>query len=196
MYHYLIGQLTEIHPTFLVLEAGGIGYQLWCANPYRWHDELNAESKIYVEQVVRDDAHLLYGFHTQSEKNLFLTLNKVSGIGPKSALSILAVDDHQGLITAIETGDAKYLMKFPGVGKKTASQMILDLQGELSFEEAESQASLELEPVNHILEDVFAALEGLGYSQREIKRIKPLLEKESFDSTQDGLSIAFKLLIK
>lgn len=196
MYHYLIGILTEIHPTFIVLEAGGIGYQIWCANPYRWQDELQAESKVYLQQVVRDDSNLLYGFRNEAEKNLFLTLNKVSGIGPKSALSILAIDDHQGLINAIENGDAKYLMKFPGVGKKTASQMILDLQGELTFAaEIESTSSV-TESANHLLEEVYAALEGLGYSQREVNKIKPLIEKESFNSTQEGLSTAFKLLIK
>lgn len=84
-----------------------------------------------VELVVREDAMTLYGFRDHQEKQLFNTLLKVSGIGPKSALSILALDDHAGLIQAIDSGDSTYLTKFPGVGKKTAQQMILDLSGNL-----------------------------------------------------------------
>lgn len=197
MYEFIEGTLLHIHPTYLVLQTNGLGYQLYCANPYRWQDQLLQTAKIYVELVVREDSMTLYGFKDLSEKKLFLTLNKVSGIGPKSAMSILALDDHQGLIQAIESSDSKYLMKFPGVGKKTAQQMILDLQGSLDFTAdftnvKDSKQALQ----EQLLEEVFEALLGLGYSQREIKRIEKPLSEESFENTQAALSIAFKLLIK
>ena len=132
MYEYITGNLIQIYPTYLVIDVNGIGYRLLCANPFRWQKNLQQQVTCYVEQIVREDSITLYGFKDQVEKQLFLTLNKVSGIGPKSALSILAADDHEGLMNAIDSGDSQYLTKFPGVGKKTAQQMVLDLKGELN----------------------------------------------------------------
>lgn len=198
MYEFIEGDLVHIHPTYLVLQANGIGYQLYCANPYRWQEYLAQKVKIFVELIVREDSMTLYGFKELSEKQLFLTLNKVSGIGPKSTMSILALDDHQGLVEAIEASDSKYLMKFPGVGKKTAQQMILDLQGTLDFAENFSENKVDNQAAKNkqLLDEVFEALLGLGYSQREIKRIEKPLGEAVFETTQEALSIAFKLLIK
>lgn len=198
MYEFIEGIIVQLAPTYLVLNNQGIGYRIYCPNPYRWQNELNQSSKVYVEQVVREDSMTLYGFKESSEKQLFLTLNKVSGIGPKSALSILALDDHQGLIQAIESGDSQYLTKFPGVGKKTASQMILDLKGELDFAvDLAGNAQTSGQVVQkQLLEEVFEALTGLGYSKRELTRIEKPLSQETFATTQEALSIAFKLLIK
>ena len=198
MYEFIEGDLVHIHPTYLVLQANGIGYQLYCANPYRWQEYLAQRVKIFVELIVREDSMTLYRFKELSEKQLFLTLNKVSGIGPKSAMSILALDDHQGLVEAIEASDSKYLMKFPGVGKKTAQQMILDLQGTLDFAENFSENKVDNQAAKNkqLLDEVFEALLGLGYSQREIKRIEKPLGEAVFETTQEALSIAFKLLIK
>ena len=204
MYQYLQGLLVQITPTYLVVETAGIGYQIMAANPFRWQDALNKEIKVFLELVVREDAMILYGFKDQNEKDLFLLLNKVSGIGPKSALSILALDDHQGLLDAIDAGNSTYLMKFPGVGKKTAQQMSLDLQGKIqavpgsqgSISQGVGASKPSANKNDQVLEEVVAALEGLGYSNREIERIKPILAKEHLTSTQAGLSQAFKLLIK
>lgn len=198
MYEFIEGTLVHIYPTYLVLQSNGIGYQLYCANPYRWQETLMQTTTIYVELVVREDSMTLYGFKDLSEKKLFLTLNKVSGIGPKSALSILALDDHQGLIQAIEASDSKYLMKFPGVGKKTAQQMILDLQGSLDFAADFTGETKDTQGVQQqqLLEEVYEALLGLGYSQREIKRIEKPLGEQHYENTQAALSVAFKLLIK
>ena len=98
------------------------------------------------------------------------------------------------MIQAVESGDAKYLMKFPGVGKKTAQQMILDLQGKLAIDVEEAQP---VQPANQpILEEIKQALLGLGYSQREVDRILPAIEEAKPVKTQEGLSLAFKLLRK
>lgn len=196
MYEYITGKLTHIQPTYLVVKAGGIGYRLLCANPFRWQKDLQQEITCYVELVVREDSQTLYAFKDMYEKQLFLTLNKVSGIGPKSALSILAADDHQGLIQAIESGDSKYLTKFPGVGKKTAQQMVLDLKGELDLSEAVSVGDAPQVATNHIMTEVVEALLGLGYSAKEVKRIEKPLAERRFTTTQEALSAAFKLLLK
>ncbi|MBR7928256.1 Holliday junction branch migration protein RuvA [Aerococcaceae bacterium zg-ZUI334] len=198
MFEYLIGQITHIAPTYLVIEVNLIGYRVLVPNPFRFQELMHQNAtKLYVEQVVREDSQTLYGFKTLEEKGLFLTLNKVSGIGPKSALSILAADDHEGLVQAIESGDSQYLTKFPGVGKKTAQQMVLDLKGELSdFMGTETTAvSTANNAKMDLLPEVFEALMGLGYSAREIKRIEKPLKDAQLTSTQDALSLAFKFLL-
>ena len=195
MYEFIQGELAQIQPLYLVISANGVGYRLLCANPYRWQGELHQQVLCPVELVVREDAMTLYGFRDHQEKQLFNTLLKVSGIGPKSALSILALDDHAGLIQAIDSGDSTYLTKFPGVGKKTAQQMILDLSGNLDFQaHAQTQASAPVSQQH--LEEALEALAGLGYSAKEIKKVEKPLQEAGLTSTQEMLSAAFKLLRK
>lgn len=198
MYEFFEGKLESISPQYIVINVNGVGYRIVTANPFRWQNELSQQVRCVVEMVVREDSMTLYGFYNSLEKDLFLKLNKVSGIGPKSALSILALDDHDGLIQAIESGDSKYLTKFPGVGKKTAQQMILDLKGELSAFSDQTDLFNEVVPTeeNIVHNEVIEALEGLGYSKREVQRVEKALNNENFNNTQDGLSFAFKLLIK
>lgn len=196
MYEYLIGTITYITPYYLVLEVNGIGYQIALGNPYRYSSKLNKEEKIYVHQVVREDAHALFGFGSLAEKQLFLRLISVSGIGPKSGLAIMADDDHQGLIQAIENGDVTYLVRFPGIGKKTAQQLILDLKGklgELADGPIQKQTDL-LTADEGELGEAMAALGALGYSDKEIKRVKKVLGQENLPSTDAYLRAALKLM--
>ncbi len=194
MLEYLKGTLISIHPTHLVIETNKIGYIVIASTPYHWSDQIGQEIEVYCELVVREDAMTLYGFKSESEKKLFQTLNKVSGIGPKSALSILAADDNEGLVQAIESADSTYLTKFPGVGKKTANQIILDLKGEL--QPITDETAVPDSQQKQIHEEILEALSGLGYSKREVTRVEKQLKSESFDSVQTGLSYAFKLLLK
>ena len=199
MYEYITGNLIQIYPTYLVIDVNGIGYRLLCANPFRWQKNLQQQVTCYVEQIVREDSITLYGFKDQVEKQLFLTLNKVSGIGPKSALSILAADDHEGLMSAIDSGDSQYLTKFPGVGKKTAQQMVLDLKGELNTTDmttSEAQQDINQSKLQIVMHEVVEALLGLGYSAKEVKRIEKPLLVAKYSTTQEALSAAFKLLLK
>ena len=124
MYEYIKGILTKITAKYIVVETAGIGYLLHVANPYAYSGKMNQEVQVYLHQVVREDAHLLYGFATEEEKKLFLNLISVSGIGPVSALAIIAADDNAGLVQAIESKNITYLTKFPKIGKKTAQQML------------------------------------------------------------------------
>ncbi|MEG0474393.1 MAG: Holliday junction branch migration protein RuvA [Carnobacterium sp.] len=203
MYEYIKGVVTFVTPAYVVVETGGLGYLLYVANPFRFSNKLNEEVTIYVHQAVREDAITLYGFKDYNEKQLYLKLISVSGIGPKSGLAILANDDHSGLVHAIESEDATYLMKFPGVGKKTASQIILDLKGKLDdldipavLTEGNIQQELALpsnhEPANEALE----ALAALGYSAREIKKVEPEIRKLTKETTDAYLREALRLLMK
>ncbi|KAF1300922.1 MULTISPECIES: Holliday junction branch migration protein RuvA [Enterococcus] len=195
MYEYIIGLVTAINPAYLVLETQGIGYQIALGNPYRYSSKMNQEVKIYVHQVIREDAHLLYGFGKLEEKQLFLRLISVSGIGPKSALAIMANEEHDGMIAAIESGDATYLTKFPGVGKKTAQQMILDLKGKLG-ELAGELPAMPILSENQALEEAMAALSALGYSEKETKRVEKLLPVDPQKTTDEYLREALKLMMK
>jgi len=199
MYEYLRGIVTFISPYYIVVETQGVGYQIALGNPYRYSSKLDKEVKIYVHQVIREDAHLLYGFDSLEEKQLFLRLVSVSGIGPKSALAIMASDDHSGLIQAVETGDVTYLTKFPGVGKKTAQQMILDLKGKFGELSIDTPFSLFDEATVQdasALSEAMEALSALGYSEREIKRVEKQLKEIDNQTTDEYLRQALKLMMK
>ncbi|MBV7391780.1 Holliday junction branch migration protein RuvA [Enterococcus sp. ALS3] len=194
MYEYITGKLTAITPSYVVIEVNGLGYLIYLANPYRYTGKLEQVVTIYLQQIVREDAQLLYGFEDLAEKQLFLRLVSVSGIGPKSALAILANDDQQGLIGAVEAGDITYLTKFPGVGKKTANQIVLDLKGKLA--ELLDDSQLFMKMTGNDLEEAMEALAALGYSAKEIAKVQKVLEKEELSGTDEYLRQALKLMMK
>lgn len=195
MYEYLNGELAHILPTAIVVDVHGVGYQVVFANPYRLQDSLKKQIKVLVQQVVREDSITLYGFISSEERELFQRLISVSGIGPKSAMSILANDDTEGFVNAVESGNVTYLTKFPGVGKKTAQQIILDLKGK--FEALPEETTKAVVSTNQAtLEEAKEALLGLGYSAKEITKIWKSLEAAASSTTQEALKVAFKLLMK
>ncbi|WP_367297124.1 Holliday junction branch migration protein RuvA [Loigolactobacillus coryniformis] len=202
MYEYLVGLVTYVSPFYIVLEVAGVGYKLQLANPFRLQVSPTEMQKVYVFQAIRDNDMTLFGFTSLAEKQLFEKLLKVSGIGPKSALAILANNDHAGLINAIQGDDIGYLTKFPGVGKKTAQQIALDLKGKLgdlvTTDALVGQQQIELpaDDGNDYLNESLAALQALGYKETEIKRIRPALKEFNADSTDAYLSEALRLLMK
>ena len=109
MFEYLTGLITMVSPDFIVVDVNGVGYRVAVANPYAYQEDDQQAVQVFIYQAVKEDAITLFGFATQAEKRLFTQLIGVSGIGPKSALAILATPDHQGLIDAIQNGDDKYL---------------------------------------------------------------------------------------
>ncbi|MBQ9124189.1 MAG: Holliday junction branch migration protein RuvA [Acholeplasmatales bacterium] len=167
MYGYIIGRITKVSPKYIICENNGIGYLLIVSNPYNF--KLNEEYKVYTHQYVRDDLIDLYGFKSEDEKELFLRLISVSGIGPKSALSILASGSVSDICKAIETGNANYLKKFPGIGAKASQQIILDLKGKLDFSDDMPLSSDKMA-------DVEAALIALGYAKKEITKVLAKLD--------------------
>lgn len=196
MYDYIKGKLSRITAKYIVVEAGGVGYIINVANPYSFSDQMNQEVTIYVHQVIRDDAHLLFGFHSEDEKDVFLNLISVSGIGPMTALAIIAVDDNEGLVNAIDTSDIKYLMKFPKIGKKTAQQMVLDLAGKfVEAPEANGKAAKAKPAGNQELDDAMEALLALGYKASELKKIRAFFEGTN-ETADKYISSSLKMLMK
>lgn len=197
MYEYLTGVVTVVKPTYLVLEVNGIGYKLLVGNPYAYHVEQS--TTIYVEQVIRDTEQVLYGFIDEAEKGLFDQLTSVAGIGPKSALAILAANDQDGLTLAIANGDVKFLTKFPGVGKKTAQQIILDLKDKITVADQDvlktgTSEQPDLLVLDTDFADGMAALAALGYSNRELDRIKDKLKAQALQGPDEYVRAGLKLL--
>ena len=196
MFEYLKGRLTKITAKYIVVEVAGIGYILHVANPYRYSDSIQQDITIYTHQVIREDAHLLYGFATESEKDVFLRLISVSGIGPTTALAIIAVDDNEGLVRAIDQQNITYLTKFPKIGKKTAQQMVLDLAGTFVDTSVRSDAVSQTATANNqALEEAMEALLALGYKANEIKKIRTFFEGTS-ESAENYIKSALKMLMK
>lgn len=197
MYEYLNGVVTVVKPTYLVLEVNGIGYKLLVGNPYAY--QVEQSTKIYVEQVIRDTEQVLYGFIDEAEKNLFDQLTSVAGIGPKSALAILAANDQNGLTLAIANGDVKFLTKFPGVGKKTAQQIILDLKDKIAVVDQDviktgTSEQPDLLGLDADFADGLAALAALGYSNKELDRIKDKLKAQALQGPDEYVRAGLKLL--
>lgn len=196
MYDYIKGILTKITAKYIVVEVGGIGFILQVANPYAYSGAMNQQVTVYTHQVIREDAHLLYGFRTEAEKSVFLSLISVSGIGPTTALAIIAVDDNDGLVRAIEQKNITYLTKFPKIGKKTAQQMVLDLEGKFVLSEQTEVSSLAVEESdNTSLDEAMEAMEALGYRPAELKKIKKFFEGTT-DTAENYIKSALKMLMK
>ncbi|EAC7756791.1 Holliday junction branch migration protein RuvA [Listeria monocytogenes] len=201
MYDYIKGTVTTITPEYIVVEAGKIGYQIITGNPFSFQRLEGTEAQVFLYQHVREDNISLFGFQTTEERYLFKKLLSVSGIGPKSALAIIASGDVVPLISAIESEDDVYLTKFPSVGKKTARQIILDLKGKLA--DVVASEIVYVAPENDMvaglspqLEEAVLALEALGYSTRELKKVIPKLAKEE-DLTSDAyIKLALQLMTK
>ncbi|RMC59642.1 Holliday junction branch migration protein RuvA [Lactobacillus sp. ESL0259] len=193
MYEYFQGVIVTIKPDFVVVDVNGIGYKVFSPTPYAYQE--GQKARVFIEQIVRDTGITLYGFQTEDDKGLFLKLLSVSGIGPKSALAIMAAENSDSLAEAIEEGEVKYLTRFPGVGKKTASQIVLDLKGKLgSFvKNANKAASAEVSPE---LNDALLALLALGYTKKEVDRITPALIAEEKTTADQYIKKGLALLLK
>lgn len=186
MYNYIIGKVVEKTGSFIVLDNNGIGYTIYTPNPYAFKDEI--EQKVFLYQQIKEDEHLLFGFKSQEEKDLFLKLISVKGMGPKMALPILATGSVAGVVDAIERENILYLKKFPKIGDKVAKQMILDLKGKLG-----DVNTLDLPDTNNY-DELIEVLKGLGYKDKEFKSILPQIDNSI--SIEDQVKEALKLLLK
>ena len=187
MYDYIIGKIVDIKSNSIVLDNNGIGYLVYVSNPYSF--ELDKEIKVYIYQQIQEDGHYLYGFKSIEEKELFLKLISVKGLGCKMTLPILATGSINGIIDAIERENVLYLKKFPKIGDKLAKQIILDLKGKLGTTGV-GVSDNEINTDNE-LRDV---LIGLGYKDKEIKPV--LLKVDNSLSIEEQVKEALKLLLK
>ena len=183
MYSYIIGVVTGYEKNSIILENNKIGYLVNVANPYSY--KINDEIKVYLYNHIKEDENSLYGFKSLDEKDLFLKLINVKGIGPKMALPLFAGDNINEITNAINNDNIHYLTKFPKIGEKVAKQIILDLKGKLMSQD---------NAVNSYSNELIEVLESLGYKLADIKKI--LNKIDSCLTIENQIKEALKLLGK
>ena len=187
----LHGKLIEKTPPQVLVDVGGVGYEVdvpmstFCNLPAE-----GSEITLLTHFIVREDAQLLYGFATAAERQTFRALIRISGVGPRIALAVLSGMSTQDLAAAVEQGNATLLTRVPGIGKKTADRLVLELKGKLAgnaFAPAGGAASA-------AQADILSALMALGYSEREAQASVRALPAEV--TVSEGIRLALKALAR
>jgi Holliday junction DNA helicase RuvA len=188
MIAHLRGKLLAKHPNQAIVETGGVGYDVSISVPtFSDLPAIGGEVTLHIHTHVREDLIALYGFLRPAEKRLFEKLITVSGIGPKLAVTILSGMAADEMISAIRGNDVNRLTRIPGIGKKTAERMVLELRDKLAPEGvAESAVMPAMSPVE---EDVLSALMNLGYQRAAAERALASVEK-------NGKSSSFEILFR
>lgn len=196
MIGYLRGKIAFMFADYVILDVGGVGYRIYAPDSTRTKLKKNEEAAFFVHTAVREDAILLYGFYSEDEYDAFRLLISVSGIGAKVALGILSAITTDNLRRAIVRKETAMLTKLPGIGKKSAERIILELKDKISFDESgddspPAPSSLPAEG-GDMLAEATAALVALGYQHGEIA---PALKKAADANTvEDMIKAALKNL--
>ena len=187
MFHHIEGIVSEIGPNLAVLDCGGIGFALNTTLHTLSALRVGEKSKLYVSEAVKEDAFDLYGFSTKSERRCFEMLTAVSGIGPTAALSILSANTPEGLALAVMNNNEKALTVAPGIGKKIAQRVILELKDKIGQESSEIVIPAPVsvpEGESGAVNDAVSALLVLGYSNSEIAPALKKLDLNGMSSDQ------------
>ena len=210
MIEYIKGQLTDVNPTYVVIEAAGVGYAINIALPT--YSELvgkeGQESRLYITEIIREDAHELYGFFSKGERELFVMLMTVSGIGANTARMIMSAYSAAEIRQIIATGNARALGQVKGLGPKTAQRIIVDLKDKVlkidlgsqanqdSLEEVASSYSLEAKGVDSaIKQEAVSALVMLGFAAAASgKVVDKILKAAPESSVEQVIKQALKML--
>ncbi len=170
----LSGTLSSKTPQDAIISVQGVGYQVFIAlSTYFTLPEINSAVQVFVSTHVRNDTIQLFGFSTTEEKQAFSLLTTISGVGPKLALSALSTLSVSDLCTAIETGDLETLGSIPGVGKKSASRIVLELKDKthrIMISDSQKPSTSPTKPTNFLQEEAASALINLGYRAPEVKK--------------------------
>lgn len=189
----LHGKLIEKAPPLILIDVGGVGWEVFvpmstfCNLP-----EIGAEVTVLTHLIVREDAEILYGFATAAERETFRALIRVSGVGPKIALAVLSGISAADLANAVERGEAGLLTRVPGIGKKTAERLVLELKGKLSGSAFAGSAAAA--PASAAQADIVSALVALGYSEREASAAAKRLPEGT--GVSEGIRLALKSLAR
>lgn len=179
MIEYISGRLTDLTPTYAVVETGGIGYLVNISLPTYSELEGKDNIKLLIHQVIREDAWLLFGFISEQERLLFRALIGVSGVGANTARMILSSIPAPDLEWVIINGDSKTLKKVKGVGVKTAERIIVDLRDKITPTDESASGSTAIQMNSEVMEEALAAMVMLGYPrQAVIKVMKKIFEED------------------
>ncbi len=200
MITYLRGLLSELSPTNAIIDCGGVGYLVGISlNTYSALSTQSGEVKLHTVQIIREDSHQLYGFASKDERELFVLLTSVSGIGPNTARVILSQYNTQELGSILSLGQVDALKAVKGIGLKTAQRIILELKGKLKLDETDlsSQAlgNGSASTTSKTSEEAISALKMLGYPEAAAqKTVRTLISTSPLLSVEDIIKQALKLL--
>ena len=183
MFDYIKGVVTDQTSSTIVLENNNIGYIVTVANPYSF--EIGETVQVYLYNKIAEDENSLYGFKSKTDRDLFLKLLNVKGLGPKVGIGFFAMGTNSGIIDAIERENVLYLKKFPKIGDKLARQIILDLKGKL----VSNNTPTSTKDFTELIE----VLKGFGYKPADINKILPNIKSEK---VEDQVKEALKLMLK
>lgn len=188
MLNYIKGEITEVNAKHITIETCGIGYNVIVPNPYTYL--LNSNITLYVYYYIREDIHKLYGFSSNIEKDTFEKLISVKGLGPKTALAMLASSTPYEIADMVNSANQTFFAKFPGVGVKLSGQIILDLKNKFVFITSNNKSLNN----NDITNEVMLALKSLGYKDSDIKNVCKKISFDSNTNTSDAIKKALRLL--
>ena len=191
----LIGLIKEKTPSAILLEVNGIGYEISIPLSTSFQLPKVGESAFLLTHlVVREDQHSLYGFATEEERKLFRALIKISGVGAKLAITILSGTNVTGFIQSVVNEDIDALVHLPGIGKKTAERLVVEMKDKIS-EISDEQQNLQDSGVNSAVAEAINALVNLGYKTKDAKSILDKIDSEEL-SVEDLIRQALKSLNK
>lgn len=200
MYEYIRGIFCGINKDYVIVENNGLGYKVFTSGATMSSmPKVGEEVKLYLEQIVREDFIGLYGFDSIEELGMFKMLLSINGVGAKAALSLLSISRINNLKYAIMMGDDKHLCRAPGIGKKTAGRIILELKDKLKPDELVSgveseQGVVELDSTYaNVLSETLGALLALGYSEKEAEMALKNVDKN--DSVENVIKNCLKVLM-
>ena len=193
MFEYIQGQLVELKPAYAVIEAGNIGYFIHISlHTYTQLTKSNKQ-KLYIHQVIRDDAHLLFGFIDKHEREIFLMLISVSGIGANTARMILSSLSPSEIEQAIFDGNVTLLKSIKGIGVKSAQRLIVDLKDKIG--KSADIGEIFAAESNTLREESLSALVMLGFSKAQVQKVlDQLLQQESEQTVEELIKKALKKL--
>ena len=197
------GTLAHKQPPDILVDVGGVGYELQVPMTTLFQlPELGAEVSLVTHFVVREDAQLLYGFIAERDRELFRQLIKVNGVGPKLALTILSGMDATSFARCVQRDDISSLVALPGVGKKTAERLLVemrdklkDLLGELETSGEAMPAGVTIEPVSDMVADAESALIALGYKPAEASKVVAAVNDDSVADSEELIRRALKSMV-
>lgn len=198
MIEYIKGELTEITPAMAVIECNGLGYDINVSLNTYSAIQGKKEVKLYIYESIREDAYILYGFATKQERELFLLLISVSGIGGNTARMILSALTPSELCNVISSGNDKLLKTVKGIGLKTAQRIIVDLKDKISTTDigtSTTSAPISITANNEIYEEAIAALTMLGFAQAPSQKVvAAILKEEPEAAVEKVIKLALKRL--
>ena len=198
MIEYIKGELTEITPAMAIIECNGLGYGINVSLNTFSAIQGKKEVKLYIYESIREDAYILYGFATKQERELFLLLISVSGIGGNTARMILSALTPSELCNVISSGNDKLLKTVKGIGLKTAQRIIVDLKDKISTTDigtSTTSAPISITANNEIYEEAIAALTMLGFAQAPSQKVVAAILKEEPDAAVEKvIKLALKRL--